>query len=526
MSGYLGSFIIDDTCTFYANSHTPSTGAAVDADAVPGYNVYEDETGTPIIAAGVMAKLDDAGTTGFYSEQITLSAANGFEAGKSYCIRITIVVGGVTGTQLQTLQIGARVDARLWAGLPTVDLPLIPTVAGRTLDVSTGGEAGLDWANIGSPTTAQNLSATNIDVDQIVASVSGAVGSVTGAVGSVTGAVGSVTGAVGSVAAGGITAASIATGAIDADALAADAATEIRSLASGTSDSGTTTTMVDAARTEADTDYWKDQWIIFTSGNLLGQCRLITGFNAATDTITFAPATTQAAGTHTYEILPAAKVAGVTLVDTLTTYTGNTAQTGDSFARLGAPAAASVSADILAIDNLVDDLESRIGTPSNLGSGATVAANLVDIEGQTDDIGAAGAGLTALATQASVNIIDDFLDTEVAAILAAVDTEVAAIKAKTDNLPAAVKKNTALANFMFKMVLASDHISAGTGLTVTATRSLDGAAFAACANAVTEISAGWYKISLATTDLNGDTVALKFTAATADQRDILIVTQT
>ena len=48
------------------------------------------------------------------------------------------------------------------------------------------------------------------------------------------------------------------------------------------------------------------------------------------------------------------------------------------------------------IDDLVDDLESRLGTPSNLGSGATVAANLVDIEAQTDDIGAAGAGLTAV----------------------------------------------------------------------------------------------------------------------------------
>lgn len=87
--------------------------------------------------------------------------------------------------------------------------PLQPTVLGRTVDVSAGGEAGLDWANIGSPTTVQNLSSTNIDVDQIVASVSGAVGSVTGAVGS--------------VAAGGITAASIATDAIDADAIADNA---------------------------------------------------------------------------------------------------------------------------------------------------------------------------------------------------------------------------------------------------------------------------------------------------------------
>ena len=54
-----------------------------------------------------------------------------------------------------------------------------PTVAGRTLDISTTGEAGVDWANVGSPTTTQNLSATTISTSQAVASVSGAVGSVT-----------------------------------------------------------------------------------------------------------------------------------------------------------------------------------------------------------------------------------------------------------------------------------------------------------------------------------------------------------
>lgn len=103
-----------------------------------------------------------------------------------------------------------KVDPSTWDGTDiSTGVPLAPTVAGRTLDVSAGGEAGIDWANIGSPTTAQNLSATNIDVDQVVASVSGAVGSVTGAVGS--------------VAAGGIAAASFAAGAIDAAAIAANA---------------------------------------------------------------------------------------------------------------------------------------------------------------------------------------------------------------------------------------------------------------------------------------------------------------
>jgi hypothetical protein len=117
-----------------------------------------------------------------------------------------------------------KVDPNTWDGTDiTTGVPLAPTVAGRTLDVSAGGEAGIDWANIGSPTTAQNLSATNIDVDQVVASVSGAVGSVTGAVGSI--AAGGIT--AGSFAAGAIDAAAIAANAIGASELASDAVAEI-----------------------------------------------------------------------------------------------------------------------------------------------------------------------------------------------------------------------------------------------------------------------------------------------------------
>lgn len=86
-------------------------------------------------------------------------------------------------------------------------------------------------------------------------------------------------------------------------------------------------------------------------------------------------------------------------------------------------------------------------------------------------------------------------------------------------------KNTALDNFMFLMVLTSDHISPATGLSVTATRALDDGAFGAAANAVTEVSSGWYRIDLDASDLNGDTVALRFAAATADTRNISIVTR-
>lgn len=88
-----------------------------------------------------------------------------------------------------------------------------------------------------------------------------------------------------------------------------------------------------------------------------------------------------------------------------------------------------------------------------------------------------------------------------------------------------IKKNTQLAAFMFLMTDSTNHAPA-TGLTVTPTRSIDGAAFGACANAVTELSSGIYKITLAAADLNGTVITLRFTAASSDDRFITIVTQT
>lgn len=61
-----------------------------------------------------------------------------------------------------------RVNATQWNSLTTVALPLVPTTAGRTLDVSTGGEAGIDWANVGSPTTTVAFTGTTIATTQKV----------------------------------------------------------------------------------------------------------------------------------------------------------------------------------------------------------------------------------------------------------------------------------------------------------------------------------------------------------------------
>lgn len=112
-------------------------------------------------------------------------------------------------TRLPAALVSGRMDASVGA-YQTGLTPLQPTVAGRTLDVSATGEAGIDWANVGSPTTVNDLSGTTISTGQVVASVTGNVG-------------GNVVGSVGSVATAGIDAASFAAGAIDAAALATDA---------------------------------------------------------------------------------------------------------------------------------------------------------------------------------------------------------------------------------------------------------------------------------------------------------------
>ena len=87
-------------------------------------------------------------------------------------------------------------------------------------------------------------------------------------------------------------------------------------------------------------------------------------------------------------------------------------QTGDGYGRLGAPAGASIAADIAAL-------------PTDADVNAACDSALADYDAPTKT-----EMDNAFATT------NGYLDTEVAAILAAVDTEVAAIKAKTDNLPA------------------------------------------------------------------------------------------
>lgn len=191
---YIGDIRLEDTfdkkfCT------VTTTGAPTVLAGSPVISAYVGNSTTQI-TAGITLTVDFDGVVGLNNVRVVATAANGYTAASD--VDLVITTGTIGGTSaVGYVPVSFSIEKRS---------ALRPTVAARTLDVSAGGEAGVDWANVGSPTTAVNLSGTNIDTDQVVASVAGAVGS---------------------VGTGGIAAASFAAGAIDAAALAADAIDEI-----------------------------------------------------------------------------------------------------------------------------------------------------------------------------------------------------------------------------------------------------------------------------------------------------------
>lgn len=143
-------------------------------------------------------------------------------------------------------------------------------------------------------------------------------------------------------------------------------------------------------------------------------------------------------------------------------------------------------------------------------STAQLGVNLVNINGSAASTSSAQLGVNL------VNVAGSAVSTSTAQI----GTNVVSVAAAASN----IKKNTGLAKFEFLMTDATTH-APKTGVTVTATRSIDGGAFAGCANAVTELANGIYYIDLAAADLNGNVITLRFTGTSSDDRLITLVTQ-
>jgi hypothetical protein len=86
-----------------------------------------------------------------------------------------------------------------------------------------------------------------------------------------------------------------------------------------------------------------------------------------------------------------------------------------------------------------------------------------------------------------------------------------------------VKKNAA-GRISFTMTNSTTH-APQTGLTVISQVSLDGGAFGATANSVSEVAYGNYTLVLTAADTNGNDIMFRFTAAGADDLNIEFVTQ-
>ncbi len=161
MSSY-NDYPLEETIHILFTSRRFSSGATFTLGGTPALSVYED-AGTTEITSGVSVSADHDSVTGLNLATIVATAANGYEAGKSY--HVVVTTGTVDSVSVTGEVVGAFTIDRAAA--------VRPTTAGRTLDISAGGEAGVDWANVGSPTTAVDLSATDIQLCDTTTTVTG-----------------------------------------------------------------------------------------------------------------------------------------------------------------------------------------------------------------------------------------------------------------------------------------------------------------------------------------------------------------
>jgi hypothetical protein len=96
----------------------------------------------------------------------TTQPVNFTSTGASALVKSDTVDIAGAAVSTSTAQVGVNV-----VSYASGEAPLQPTVAGRTLDVTATGEAGIDWANIGAPTTTVNLSGTTVKTATDIAAV-------------------------------------------------------------------------------------------------------------------------------------------------------------------------------------------------------------------------------------------------------------------------------------------------------------------------------------------------------------------
>lgn len=261
-----------------------ATGVATDATGTPTYRVYEVDGTDTVVDNGNCALVDDGNTVGFYRARGQCTAALGYEVGKSYEVRVAATVATIAGAGVVgrfTMLSAAVYDWLMGATAPNTVTPdaagtlaaALTVIKGATWSASTDTlEAIRDRGDAAWITATGFATPTNI------------------------------------TAASGVS-------------LAASQHVIV--------DSGTVTTVTNQLTAAAiATGVWQDATAgDFTAANSIGKS-LYTGGVVPGGTNGLFIAGTNAATTITTGLT----THFIGTVDTVTTYTGNTPQTGDSYA--------------------------------------------------------------------------------------------------------------------------------------------------------------------------------------------------
>lgn len=523
---------LEETCYFNFTTRAFATGVPTTLAGTPVLSVLESNNATPI-TAGVSVSVDRASVTGLNQATVVATAANGYEAGKSYAVYIsTGTVGGVsvigevvaqftvqaaaaftrlgapagasvsadvaavkaeTATILSdTNDIQTRIPAALVSGRIDASVGAmaadVMTAAAAAADLTTELQSGL--------ATAANLATVAGYIDTEVAAIKAVTDALpnAGALTTIQADLddiqtrlpaalvsGRMDSSVGAMAANVVTAAAIADAAIDRATFAAD--TGLQSVRSNTAQAGASTSITLDASASATTDFYINHLVLLTGGTGAGQARFITAYNGTTKVATVSAWATNPDNTSTFALLAGDAVPGATaptaaqvadaVWDELLSGHAVSGSTGEALSAAGSAgdpwitalpgaysagqagyivgtnvnATISSRASQTSVDTVDDLLDTEVAAIK-----ADTAAILID----TAEIGAAGAGLTALATAANLATVAGYLD-----------TEIAAIKAKTDNLPAApaatgdIPSAATIADAVWDEAT-SGHVSAGT----------------------------------------------------------------
>ncbi len=452
---------------FTVASHNQGTGALADADSVPAYRIYEDETGTAILT-GNMAKLDDAGTLGFYSEQIAATAGNGFETNKSYSIYVTIVVAGVTYAVTYGLRAMTIAD-EVWNAILTGATYNIQTSSGRRMrSIQDFGiyDMGSVWVDEDNGTSSGVIEGEDATVTNRADDFDNAQ----------------------------TIAASIFLDAIHIQ-------------------NGNTITL---AATLNGFNLW--------SGGPPG-CRGWSLALGAQDVglSCFVGATVNGIGTGTTSRFRDCDIEAVTLSPS--SFFGCLFHSTLTMGSAGAYHLINCRSGVAGAAAPVIDMGGAVGattlelrdwrggiTLNNLASG-----DVVTLDGIFGTITLNGADASVEIRGIWKEVVNNLTGTPTVTKSGVEGTDVSGIKAKTDLLPEEIAKNVALLNFPVVMVLTTDHITPAPGKTVTAERYLDGATTGtAVGGSMTEAEFGLYHFDSAQADTNGDIGTWRFSATDCD----------